>query len=673
MKRAIMILPARVRFAGWACIIGWAFIGSAFIALACLGLAGLPVLAGDSATEAPSSASILVPAPEPLGPPATDLLALPVSMSTHPNDDIVILYRGVTISLGPDGRVSRRYRIVQRLLTDFAVSVAGDPRVAYDTIRQDLSIHACRTFMLDGKEVVSTPHAFNLVTPERVASCPDKVGLQEMVISYLGVERGCMTELDYTVADRIPWRPWLDGSEDLGDGAPILRGEIRIHADGLQAEIATNVPLPNVDGDEKTGTWRYGPLPGYPPEGGQTARERIPHLVYSTCPSMDALTAWIGERLDRAAAPDSAIDAWALEPLASGRPPLNDDEKWQRVAHLVAERTRSCEDSPLFFRLPIQAAARTFDSSRGNLLDRAALAWAALRAYGIEIDVPKLAFAESAFEMPTGMPPTLSCFDDIIFLGKNGGALSVARGSSSISAATPPWGGVEISTGGRESHFRLGTDRSDSEISVRIHEDEDGSIRGDAWVWIRRDRRNEEGFADVKRTLESLASSVTSGGKLAGYSLQRFEPSEFEATFSFTAAALGESLGHGRRLVRIPSDPGVPDQVFPDGLSFRRATRTNPIVFPFLGASEKVTMRLELSSKSRAVILPATDTVKEKVAVLETSVSRDGTAILVSRRFEITSIPRHRVDPDQYSGLRAAVLGRIAEPRNGIVIERQER
>jgi hypothetical protein len=594
---------------------------------------------------------------EPLGPSTADLLKLNITAARHPSDDAVILYRGVAISVDPQGKVTRRVREIQRLLSDHAIAERGDPRVAYDTTRQELSIDVCRTFMKDGTEISATPHAFNRVTPERVASCPDRCGLQEMVISYLGLERGCLTELDYTLTDRLSWRPWAEGIEDLGDAAPLLAGEVRISADSLKTAF---VGIPEPKGDAP-GIWEYGPLPAFPDEGGITPRERIPHLVYSNCRSWEALGAWMRGRFEEAV-PDSAIRAWAQGPMENGRPPIDGHEILARVARLIGEGTNHADDTPVSWWLPIRSPGRTFDTSCGNLLDRAALACAALRASGIAAQ-PRLVCASSTTE-----PPALSHFDDICIDTESDGSLSVARGKVVLEMDDSPWGSSLFLDHPNKSTGGVWSVRSS--LSIRIHEEDDGSVRGEAAIHI--GRGGEAGYGDLKTFLQSLAAGYAEKGELAGFSVEKLYKSELEATFSFTGKGLGDSLGGGRRLIRIPSAPGMPGNVLPAGMNLRRRVRATPIILPFASAVETVDLRLELSPRSRIRILPAGGSLVGPGASLETEVERVEGAIRIHRAFEVGSSNRHdrSIAAAEYPAFRATLLRRTAPSPNSIVIER---
>ena len=74
-----------------------------------------------------------------LGPQTEELLDLDVTTAKYPDEDRVVLYQGIDLTMDDDGRLTRRVRTVSRLLTDLAIEHYGDERVAFDTTRQELA------------------------------------------------------------------------------------------------------------------------------------------------------------------------------------------------------------------------------------------------------------------------------------------------------------------------------------------------------------------------------------------------------------------------------------------------------------------------------------------------------------------------------------------------------
>lgn len=601
----------------------------------------------------------------PLGPPAESLRGIDVGSIDRPEADAVVLYRGVHIRLDADGRVTRRVRLVQRLMTDHAISVGGDPRVAYDTTRQELSIDVCRTFMLDGKEVRATAHAFNRVTPERVASCPDRIGLQEMVMSYVGVERGCMTELDYTLTDRVPWRPWLEGIEELGGPYPVVSGELWIETPtGVDVHAQTLGWLEGIDRAPgpfcvpMSEPWRYGPIPARPDEGGLTREERVPTVLYSTG-SWKQLVTTIRDRLQVAAESDSAILDWARGNLPGGRPPLDDTERLERIAILIGERTMPADDAPQSWMLPVRPASRTFAVSCGNLLDCAALCMAALRASGID---GTLSLCPAGRSTPGS--PVLECFDDIRF-STPAGDLSVREGKAALWIdPAPATELLALDASAEGTRIAVEDGSTASRLSLRIVLDRDGSVRGEASIDARGGFVAGLGCRDLKAYLAGLASEYAVGGELAGYRVEEAGPRVLRAVFSFTGKSAGPAIGGGRRTVAIPPAPGFPQAAIPPGVSYGRQSRRTPLVCA-RPIEEDVTLRIELPEGTRAVIAPSVGDWKGGLAALESSWTRLGDAWIYHRRFRMDA---GRVSPSEYAIHRAVMVRRLEEAANHVVL-----
>ncbi len=631
-----------------------------------IGLLALALFAGGALpamSASPTVASIAEPEFA-LGPPTDSLLRSAVTPANYPTDDSVILYRGIHVRLDSDGRIERRVRQVERLLTDHAITPRGDQRVAYDAARQDLAIHLCRTFMRDGKEVVALPRAFNITTPERVASCPDRTDLQEMVISFLGVETGCLIELDYTVRDRAPWRPWLEGREAIGATAPILEEEISIEAPpgaSFRAAMIENGAISSVSGErgERPQTLRWTALHAYPDEGGSPPILRIPQLVYSTCASWDTLLTWVHQKIIAASTPDSAIKAWAAEDLPGGRPPLDAAARLERIAALLGERTIKADDASLDWWLPVRSAARTFDTSCGNLLDRAALATAAMDEMGAGCrTILRPATPHLALDVPA-----LAQFDNIwLAVGPN--FFDVA---GAVFAPRPDPGQAEVvldRSSGKPAFVPLAPRKGSSFLSLHLLQHDDGSITGEAIARVGGSLVRAIDSHNLKGLLDELAGHYAQDASVAGYRVEALSPDTLAVSFTLTGAGLGDSLGGGRRRFEIPPGPGLPDGALPDGLSLRRMSRTTPIFLPSLVA-EEVRVRLDLSAHSRPLILPPSRSLAGGGVSLETSVERDGGMLILNRRFETS---QRTIGPEEYAGFRAVVLGRTEPAANTIYL-----
>jgi hypothetical protein len=610
-------------------------------------------------------ATDLVPASEPLGPPLTELSRLPVTAEAYPAEDAVILYRGVEVTILPDGRMSRRVRLVQRLLRDLAVTQNGDPAVAYDTLREELTIHQCRTLMRDGREVGARRRAFNRVTPERSASCPDRAELQETVISHLGLELGCLTELDYTLSDRARHRPWCEGMEEIGSKYPVLRGEVLIRApEGTTCRTALGPAAAGLRVEEQSAEGRHGfswgPLPGYPDEGGMGPWDRQPFLVFSTCTSWDALYSWIDQRIREEATADSAIQRWCRGPMANHRLALDDAERLSQLAWLLGERTEHSDDARTDWWRPVRPASRVFSTSCADLLDRAALAEACLKTWSMEGNL----VLHPALGHVIREVPSLSQFSDL-WLRSGPAILSVGEGREDF---RPEPGWAEELLEGPQGGCRflpLPARTGSGSLVLTIHQQPDGSVSGEAVLAMGQAFCQGLELADIKGFLQKLTVGIAAHGEVTSYRLRALAPDTCSVVFAFTGPGLGDSLSAGRRRLFLPSLPGMPQALLSGNVNLRREARSEPLLLRCCGR-EEVRLRLELGEGVGSPILPAADTLRAAGAVFERSSRRDGRAVILERRFDTT---RRLISPAEYPGFRELWGRRVDGPPNTILLE----
>jgi hypothetical protein len=201
--------------------------------------------------------------------------------------DAVILEESRVVTLGKNGEVKERTRIVQKMLTDFGVDEYCDPRILYNAAHQKLTVIEASTFMLDGKKVVTGDNGKNQATPDAMATFPHYCDVQEMIVSHVGVEVGGVTVLEYEIEDRKPWRKFFYGLEPFTEERDIESKvlELRVPA-GMKLEwkaLHFNPEVVKVPGGEQdVYTFRAGNIKGMNlHEGGGKPAQTLPCLFYS--------------------------------------------------------------------------------------------------------------------------------------------------------------------------------------------------------------------------------------------------------------------------------------------------------------------------------------------------------------------------------------------------------
>jgi hypothetical protein len=217
-----------------------------------------------------------------------------------PGVDAVILFDGTDLEYAGGLATLRRQRLV-KVFTEWAIDHVGDPRLAFDGARQELKVHASRTYLLDGSTVDTPENGYNEVTPSSVALSRDHLNIRETVVTHVGLERGVSVLLDYSVTDTSPLDFPFNRMFFLLDEFPVLEKVIVMEGE-LQAEVVNpspvglsvglhDYPQPERDGDGLT--WHMKDLPARPRHQDHRLGDQISWLaVASARIGLSSMQAW---------------------------------------------------------------------------------------------------------------------------------------------------------------------------------------------------------------------------------------------------------------------------------------------------------------------------------------------------------------------------------------------
>ncbi len=301
--------------------------------------------------------------------------------------DAVYLEMHDEYTLNEDGSLVHRHSHKVKLLTHYSFHrLLGESFIVYNPEYQELKIYRSRTTMADGKEVDSTPNAFNEVLPGFCRMAPPYMGLREMVVTHLGTERQAVLELDYEIRSKAGFVPFLMGEEIFADSHPILKKKVDIHVPkgtALKSRLFNSdvEAVVNDGGSFITYSWTFTDLPLVPGEAMKADSAAFaPHLVFSTCPSWDEAAKTLAERFDAACHTGGSAD----EKLAAISKKADDPVALMRaVNRFVADDTAGVAIDPTLLGYRLRPAAETFASSLGTSFDRAAFLVALLRKTGL--------------------------------------------------------------------------------------------------------------------------------------------------------------------------------------------------------------------------------------------------------------------------------------------------
>jgi hypothetical protein len=475
----------------------------------------------------------------------------------YPGSDAVVLYDSLVVTLGPDNRLAQRRHRAVMLFTDNAINRYGDPRILFNAATQDLTILAARVRMRDGRVVEIRKNAINQTTPFALDLAPDYVDWQETVVTLMGVEKGCIAELHYTIADRNP-SPYLSGVEVFSAEDPT---EERVLAVKLPPGIALafaalNGEVPPPDASAKGAwIWTVRDIPGRTPfDGGAWEGDYFPAVCYSTATDWQDLLSKIGAGL---AARSTRLPAAEASILDAVKDCAADEEKALTVHRLAIGTVTGVRAPYALFAAPARDAARIYDTGYASPLDRAVLLAAMLRTAGFE---PAFVLV-SAGRAARGGVPAVELFSRIAV------SVPLADGTGLLlDPAAPLEHDPSFALAGRTLAYlgpaprlaqlpaRAAAD-SRSELVLVLKPGKDGGFEGKGAAIMKGAfspyylvRGNENGLRDF---LKKRVSGYFGGAELVSWNPRSLERNGAEIDFTFTVSP-GEKKKGERLYLSVP-------------------------------------------------------------------------------------------------------------------------
>jgi transglutaminase-like putative cysteine protease len=311
------------------------------------------LLAGCStpaASPAPPAQAAAPPASAPA--PASELDGL-VELAKHgpdqkeyPQADAVIALARDEITLGADRTVVEHQHTIVRILdAQRGKEKFADLHIPYDTTRETLTLQIARTVNADGTVHVASPDEITDILPPQLEGATTYSGVRERVVSFPGVDKGSVIELEYTRVTQATADAALGGEAPLATWDPIRSRVVRITAPKdavvkLSVQGMTLEPVESSDATTRSYTFTEENLPDRHPEHGSPPDAAVlPRLVYSFLPDWKAALARVADRYLDAAVPaaiPAPVQALADKLVADAKTPFAMAEAIYRfVAHDV--------------------------------------------------------------------------------------------------------------------------------------------------------------------------------------------------------------------------------------------------------------------------------------------------------------------------------------------------
>ena len=558
-----------------------------------------------------------------------------------PEADVLVLSEKTAFTLLPDGRVEKRVEVVEKILTYQGMDETGDPAVPFHKELQEITVTRCRTYDPEGRVVDARANSFNERTPFALEKAPAYAGWREMVITKVGLDVNAVVELSYTVADRKPWRRFLEEVVPLAGPFPALSREVSVTVPAgmdRQARLfgAAAEPVVRREGDAETTTWTLKDLPGIPPhELHGESGAFLPTLVFTTCPDWGHQNAILTRLADGAAASSSpALEAKARKLLEGAAGPT---EKALRLHRYVAEAINTVHWPLSAFDESPRPAAETFDSGYGHPLDKAVLLVGLLRSAGLRAAIALGArYPEGSVEV--GAVPCAALLDTPVVRVETGSSVlwldPAAPLSESSQRTLAGLQGLPLVAGVSELHTLDYPGESLLSANLEAKVSPDLSLEGKGTVTLSGRYcpfYAVEGSADAqKEALASLLSGLLPGSSVSSVEVRRLEPAQFVADVAFTAPAPSSK---GPALIRLGLPGGSLLGEVPAPAASRRVL---PVVLPHAG-KEHLRLTLEVPPGREPLYLPPSLSVQNAAGSLSRTTAFEGGKVRWETEAEIPS------------------------------------
>ncbi|MBU1701747.1 MAG: DUF3857 domain-containing protein [Candidatus Eisenbacteria bacterium] len=383
-------------------IIGWLLIASLIL------FANLSSVRAATGTSGPLNESEMV----------QRVLAAPPLILSDENDGFV-LFDGRYYKFD-DGRLEFRHQRLIQIRSEHALEILGDPRIAYDSSRQELTLHKARTYFPDGSFQDSPENAANEVTPDALDLSVDYLTQREMVVTHVGLEPGTTILLDWTLRDIRPSEIPFNETIFPQDTYPVLEMEIfvegALHGESVNPS-GTLFSIPEPRRENNSLLWRIENIPPGPGDSSYRIGDQSSAINLSAQKDWDLLAASLGAALG-----ENLSDIVSIDPLMTylekAAPFIGDLEKMEAWAGVCRDHTALIRYTPLRSTRSPRSLERILQTSTATPLERSLLFAAFCRSNNYEFQV----LLPSRWMTLSHNVPSLEPFADPILqvVGRNG-------------------------------------------------------------------------------------------------------------------------------------------------------------------------------------------------------------------------------------------------------------
>ncbi|MCK4872801.1 MAG: DUF3857 domain-containing protein [Phycisphaerales bacterium] len=590
--------------------------------------------------------------------PADGLVDLSAGVEQFPDADAVILRLEQHWTIKRDGTVHRREHRWVKLLDRRAIGRYADPRINFSDGTDKVIIHSARTYLPDGTILPVPDYSYNIASPNDLSGWPAYIEWQQRIISFSGIENGCVLEFDYEVITQPGVMPWVSADLRLHLDDPTVQRIVSFQVEGgvlLHAQV-TGMPGPyEPEGFVSSSGWR-APRWTFDMLAADTDEPQAPpwqerggRFMFTTCPSAEA---WVGTVLgavENAAAPTERIEALA-------RDAVGDEQDLRLRIEAVSKKLRDTFNfvtSPKSMRsFRCRPAGDVLVDNYGNPLESAALLLAAYRSLGIEAE-PMAAVDTRTWREDV---PTDSAFVDVVIAIETDDGPMYVRPQHGTFTNPGDWGSHTLLTldqdGGLQRMNIVGRgDEQESTVEITgvLHLEADGAAEADLRVSLTGAFYDPEALdtTDAQQARsKAIVNRLLPGFDVDKHALTTLSDDAFAATISVRSDDLDE-VG-AQHMLKLGDGPVFLTE-FP--LPLDRPHRRTDVELAGRFA-EHIDLTIVLPEGAVATIVPASlPEVTGSWGSIAQTVMRDGSTIHIVRDINVID----RISATDYPVVREAI------------------
>lgn len=598
-----------------------------------------------------------------VGQPASGKSAVPnfaVGAKEYPDADAIILRWEQSWTMQKDGTVSYRDHRWVKLLNSRALGAFADPRIDYCVGQDELRIHVAQTTLPDGRVIPVPPYAFNVAGPDDVSGWVEYKDWQQKVVSFSGIEDGCVVELDYEIVTRPGILPWLEAEVRLHDDYPVVERVVTVAVPAGTPYRAKVFNAPSgqdvsEEREEQGLRVRSYLLRNLAASRGEAQSlpwpRRDARLAFTTCGGPEDLVKTCLQRVEDAAKAAEGIRQFAEKVVEKETAPR---ERVRKLAAKLADSFTVIGSPKALRSLTCRPAEEVLRANYGHPLEAAAVLTGALRAIGLKV-VPMLAVEADLWSEEA---PVRSALWAVVLSVETPDGAVLVHPQHGLLRNPGPHGRkwlLALAEDGRLSRTYLATrsEKTTSELNLhaRLAMSADGKISGDLRIALTGgfyDPAGLETAAQQESLIRSMAGRVAVGVDLGGQAITELSSDRMVATAKLAAKSPLKMIGQNYALQLGDGPAFLAEFPLPLGVATRRSDVSLPGPL-----SEQVEVTVELPDGWKPLITPrSVKAVQGPWGEAVQTVEVSGKAVRLSRRVLITT---DRVPVEAWPSLREAV------------------